>query len=270
MSVKNRLQEFCQKRNYPLPKYLCSREGGPDHSPKWRGKVTCVIEGTEQIFIADRTFYSTKDATKQAAQQALDYLQGVNDMEMIAKEESKKRLHSDALHTFVLLDLENVPHAYRDFCERFKVSEREEQLSIIGFCSCASGHVRTKVERERKEYGIKIHIVEACSSHYDAADIRMSMWVGEMMASVALQCEYAQTGLNFCPELEIFLDRDQVPLYIPFKISKDCIPIRLILITGDHFGKSLTELIGDGAKEIRYPKIEWRAQLYRCIEEIKE
>lgn len=270
MSIKNKLQEFCQKRGYPLPKYVCLREGGLDHKPQWRGKVTCIIKGEKKIFMTDRTFYSTKDATKQVAQRAFDHLQGINTFDVKFNKENKKCLQSEASHTFMLLDLENVPHAYRDFCERFKIPEKENQFSIIGFCSRAAGHIRVKVEREIKEYNVKMNIVEACSSHSDAADIRLSMWVGEMMTSLALQCKYMQKSICYWMNIKIFLDRDQLPLSIPFKISKDCIPIRIILVTGDHFGKSLTELIGSGVKDIHYPKIEWRAELYRCIEEIKE
>ena len=267
MSVKNTLQEFCQKRGYPLPEYLCVREGGQDHSPLWRGQVSCIIEGEEWFFESIDAFASTKEATKQVAQQALDHVNGVECVKSKERERKKKCFREDVSHTFILLDLENVPHSYRDLCEKFYLSEKGEQVSIVGFCSRVSGHIRTKVEREMEKYGIKIHIVEACSSHSDAADIQMCVWVGRMMAVISSEVRHAWKFMDYRPLIDL---NAEPPVKIFLNTAQDSIPIRLMLVTGDHFGKSLVDLIGYGTEAIHCPEIKWQGQLYRCIEEMVE
>jgi len=265
MSAKNELQECCQRQGYPLPEYLCVREGGKDHSPQWRGQVTCTIGGEEHFFESVHTFISTKEATKQAAQQALDHINGSGSTSSTRKERKMKSLRDDVSHTFILLDLENVPHSYRDLCEKFTLPQEPDQVSIVGFCSQASGHIRVKVEREIERYGIKIHTVEACSDHSDAADTEMCVWVGSMMATIPLQVQYGRKFIDYSPRIRINSDMD-----FCLNTAHDYIPIRVLLITGDHFGKSLVESIGYKRKDSICPEIEWQAQLYSCIDEITE
>ncbi|CAF1622173.1 unnamed protein product [Adineta ricciae] len=67
--AKNRLQEYCQQRNLPLPIYSLIEKTGPDHSPMFQVEV--IVDG--MTFIGDR---STKKrvAEKLAASEALDYI----------------------------------------------------------------------------------------------------------------------------------------------------------------------------------------------------
>lgn len=37
---KNKLQEYCQKNNFPLPKYTTQRVGGTDNRPEWSSYLT--------------------------------------------------------------------------------------------------------------------------------------------------------------------------------------------------------------------------------------
>ncbi|CAF1622223.1 unnamed protein product [Adineta ricciae] len=67
--AKNRLQEYCQQRNLPLPIYSLIEKTGPDHSPMFQVEV--MVDG--MTFIGDQ---STKKrvAEKLAALEALDYI----------------------------------------------------------------------------------------------------------------------------------------------------------------------------------------------------
>jgi len=269
MSAKNKLQEYCQRHGYSLPEYICVREGGKDHSPQWRGQVNCIIGGKEYFFESNNVFISAKDATKQAAQQALDHIDSSGSgsssgfIHSTRKERRKKSFRDDVSHTFILLDLENVPHSYRDLCENFTLLER---VSIVGFYSQASGHIRIKVEREIERYGVNIHLVEAYSDHSDAADIEMCVWVGSMMSSISLQLQHGRKSIHYSPKINI---RSDIDFYLnTTHESIPTFPIRVILITGDHFGKSLVESIGYKRKDSICPEIEWQAQLYNCIDEI--
>ncbi|XP_020589263.1 double-stranded RNA-binding protein 1-like isoform X2 [Phalaenopsis equestris] len=70
---KNRLQELCQKRSWPLPTYTASREG-PDHNPEFGASV--LVSG--QTFDSPNLFKSLKEAQNKAAEVALDSLSAIS------------------------------------------------------------------------------------------------------------------------------------------------------------------------------------------------
>ncbi|XP_031478684.1 double-stranded RNA-binding protein 8-like isoform X1 [Nymphaea colorata] len=69
---KNLLQEYAQKRSYPIPSYICKREGTPNQS-----SFTCTVEigGIQYIGGAART---KKEAEIKAARTALLAIQSTN------------------------------------------------------------------------------------------------------------------------------------------------------------------------------------------------
>lgn len=73
--AKTRLQEHLQGQGRRLPEYEVTATEGDPHNQTLT--VTCQIEGVDSVFIASGT--SRKKAEKQAAQLAIDYLQGGSD-----------------------------------------------------------------------------------------------------------------------------------------------------------------------------------------------
>ena len=70
--AKTRLQEFLQAQGRPLPEYSIVDVGGEQHSQQF--SVQCVVDGLKQPATGEGS--SRKAAEKQAAEQALNRLQG--------------------------------------------------------------------------------------------------------------------------------------------------------------------------------------------------
>ena len=73
MDFKTKLQELTQARFKSVPKYVLIKEVGPDH--KKRFHVDCMIPGMK---IGTGEGKSKKDAEQNAAQQALDFLENID------------------------------------------------------------------------------------------------------------------------------------------------------------------------------------------------
>lgn len=259
MSAKNWLQEVFQSRGTRLPEYTFYREGGEDHCPKWRCEVN-LKHGKDTIVFSSECCISKKEASKQAAEKGLEWCErGSNEESAVGK-----YLDDDAIaHTFVLLDLENTPHSYRDLCRHISINDAD-RVSIVGFYSHASTHIRNKVLRDMKENTRTLHLVEVKSSRSDAADIGMCLWVGKMMAKLECDIPMCKDLGNWCPTFRLELTAEAA-LSMSFGIAS--MPtIRIIVITKDHFGKALVELVDDHP----HPHVLWKAQCYYSIEEIME
>ncbi len=270
MSAKNQLQEFFQKKGLRLPEYTYIREGGGDHCPEW----CCEIELPEGTTFKTARCASKKNSSKQAAEMALSWLDVYKTTMLKEVKKKQIRLLEDAAHTFVLLDLENVPHGYRDLCERVCFDSLpqggseslKDTVTIVGFVGYAAPHIRSKILREQKEYGQQIFVIEACSSCSDAADLKMCMWVGELMASFEAEYDRSIKTMDYHPHFEL-PTQDVYEQLITFGIGTRP-KIRLLIVTGDHFGKGLVELInGENSGE---ESIEWRAELYYTVNDIVE
>ncbi len=273
MSAKNQLQEFFQKKGLRLPEYTYTREGGGDHCPEWYCEVELPCKTTFKTSMCA----SKKNSSKQAAEMALSWL-NVYKTTML-KEVKKKQIHlrmKDVAHIFVLLDLENVPHGYRDLCDRVcfdpspeggsESSSDDSNVTIVGFVGYAAPHIRSKILREQKEYGRPIFVIEACSSCNDAADLKMCMWVGELMGSFGSEYDCSVEKMDYSPLFEL-PTQDVYEHLITFGIATQP-KIRLLVVTGDHFGKGLVELINGGNQNGE--RIEWCAELYHCVDDIVE
>lgn len=275
MSAKTRLQEFFQKSGTKVPEYTFYREGGKDHSPKWRCEVNITHE-KRSTTLSSECCLSKKEASKQAAELGLVwYQEGV-------KSDKAHKVHSiclgnnkDISHTFMLLDLENVPHGYRDICEQIGIKD-ESRVSIVGFYSYSSAHIRRKVRSEMDEHRYALHLVEAQSSRSDAADIGLCLWVGKMMSKLECETVVCKQAGTYYPTF--YLDSSstvgrafpQKEYIFPVSFGVASKPtIRIMIVTIDHFGKALAELINSQPSSDRM-EIKWKAECYYSVEEIVE
>jgi ribonuclease-3 len=67
--AKSAVQEWAQKRQIPLPKYIVEEREGPDHNPIF--KVKLIVQGEEEIIGVGK---NKKEAEHAAANQFLEYL----------------------------------------------------------------------------------------------------------------------------------------------------------------------------------------------------
>ncbi len=78
MSSKNTLQEFCIKEHYTPPSYATKKIGGEDHDPQFISFVT-VTSGEKSLTVPGEVCSSKISAEKSAAQNALDSLISLED-----------------------------------------------------------------------------------------------------------------------------------------------------------------------------------------------
>lgn len=260
MSVKNQLQEFFQKQGARLPEYVYIRTGGEDHCPVWKCQVKLWINGEMKILETEEEYCSKKEASVGVAKKAFNVVKNAERAINELREAQKIALRDDISHTFILLDLENVPHGYRDLCNRIKFSD-EQRVSVVGFYNHSATHIRSKVLNESEKYSYKLHLIEARSSCSDAADVMMCMWVGELIARISkilIDGKDTRT-INFSPCGE----------NIKVNVSQGA-HFRMIIVTKDHFGKALTELINGHISELTTWDVTWNAELMHSIDEFVE
>lgn len=286
MSVKNELQEFFQKRGLGLPHYTYTRTGGEDHTPAW----VCQVElpdkdGSGFKSYLSEVYSSKKKASESAAKLALENIglceetfssyereEGilVDQINFREREELLTSLPSkdprappltenDRVSTFVLLDLENVPNGYKDFCQK---RELDDAYTIFAFYSKNSSHIYKKVLREIELYQVPVYFYKAHSAHKDAADVRMSLFVGEILGTIrnARPSAFPYSGYFDIPAEtngSIILDSKE----------DGSVNMKFIIITNDHFGEALGDLIKNYYYNIT-GEIQVSAEVYHCISEM--
>jgi hypothetical protein len=157
---------------------------------------------------------------------------------------------------FVLIDCENKPNAYRDLCETFDVAEN---VTIFGFGSNAAPHISAKIEKDRKELGVPINFIQALSTSSDAADVQLTLFAGELRTLIALKCKHAVENFDY-HSVDLALSGNKVS--IPLKVVRDKIPLKMIIVTSDHFGKALAEVL---KSQPCFSKAFWTTELYKNV-----
>lgn len=290
MSVKNQLQEFFQKRGLGLPNYTYTRVGGEDHMPAW----ICQVElpdrnGDGCTSYLSEVYSSKKRASEAAAKLALEgvglceetFCSFEREERVIGEEirdlgasfvprspptmidpRASSAVHGDRVPTFVLLDLENAPNSYRELCER---GELDDTYAIFAFYSKNSNHIYRKVLQEIELYRVPIYFYKAHSAHKDAADVRMALFVGEMLGTI----RYARSDPG---PYGRYLGLSAIPAEINGSIILDAtedgsISARFIIITNDHFGEALGDLINNYYYN-RPGEMQMTAEVYHCVSEM--
>ncbi|MBK5113878.1 MAG: hypothetical protein KGD59_06745 [Candidatus Heimdallarchaeota archaeon] len=63
------MQEYCQKKGFPLPKYNTKKIGGFDHEPIFIRKL--ILKFEKKISVKSKEFSTTIEAEQDAASEAL-------------------------------------------------------------------------------------------------------------------------------------------------------------------------------------------------------
>jgi len=289
MSVKNQLQEFFQKFGLGLPHYTYTRTGGEDHTPAWICQVELPDRNGEGCASYLSEIYSSKKRASEAAAKLA--LEGVGLCEetfcSFEREErtiveevrglgasfvprSSPRIdlcdpssvHGDRVPTFVLLDLENAPNSYRELCQK---RELDDTHTIFAFYSKNSSHIYRKVLQEIELYQVPVYFYKAHSAHKDAADVRMALFVGEMLGTM----RYARSDPG---PYGRYLGLSAIPAETNGSIILDAredgsISAKFIIITNDHFGEALGDLINNYYYN-RPGEMQITAEVYHCISEM--
>lgn len=287
MSVKNELQEFFQDCGLSLPKYTYTRAGGEDHMPRWICQVELPdIEGEGCLSYMSEEYSSKKRASAAAAKIALENIRLLHSPtfssferdERIEVEEVRDlgasfvprssprvdpsvKIEKEHTSTFILLDLENSPNSYKELCQKMSV---DETYTICAFYSKNSNHIYKKVHDEMTFYRVPVYFYKAHSAHKDAADVRMALFVGEMLGTMRYAksdpCAYggfAATRFQAETNGSIILEARE----------DGSINVKFIIITNDHFGEALGDLINK--YYYNSPgEMQVSAEVYHCVSEM--
>jgi len=149
---KNRLQEFCQKNQHPLPTYETIKVGGPSHEPSFVSTVSIRYNNNTYQAISNE-FNSKKAAELDAAEIMLYRLTS------IMNEHTDQYVSNTVINIFV--DMENI--SMKDF---FTNKKFDNNFRFIGFAT-------------HDHPSIKLHapllndIITINSDRKDACDILM-------------------------------------------------------------------------------------------------
>jgi len=291
MSAKNQLQELIQKRGLPLPSYTYIRSGGEDHAPEWSCQMEYKVISSDSLSTSATSgiWSSKKKASEEAAKIALEYhFSGSDspcprnrgrdrgrDREKLVfgdkwglgasfKAESPEIPKSkrtvvprkeDNSSTFILLDLENAPNSYEELCQNVSL---DETYTLFGFYSKNSHHIYKKVCEQYRTYQVPIYFYKAHSAHKDAADVRMTLFVGEILGIM----RYSLHG-GYAP-LSTISAEDNGLIFLNIE---NCIIMKFIIITNDHFGEALGDLINNYYYN-SVGEMEVKADVYHCVSEM--
>jgi len=263
MSAKNKIQEFLQKHDLPLPIYKYTRCGGEDHEPEWNCQIEFSIsleKDSEKESFTSSIWTSKKKASEEAAKLALEYLDisnlnyshtkrkiSINDNLSLGSSFRGKMSYSSPIKEdylsfeenntiFILLDLENAPNSYENLCNKMALKLMDENYVIIGFYSKNSNHIYMKVSEQIKIYNVPMYFYKAYSAYKDSADIRMIMFVGELLGIIRYNIrENNRSVTNISAESNgsIFMECQTIP------------NIKIFIITNDHFGEALGDLVNN-------------------------
>ena len=158
LPAKNRLQEYCQKRQLELPKYHTSKAGD-----LWESAViTC--DG----FMAKSDKYQKKvQAENDAAEQALEKIKQYETYTEATHKAAHKYSAPQNPTCILLIDLENIPDA-------INIQNDLENVKIMGFVNKYNSGILKK--RELIESKMELIIVETPGPN--AADHALSFYAG--------------------------------------------------------------------------------------------
>jgi len=204
MSSKNKLQEFFQKKNLPLPIYHTNRTGGKDNDPRW----ICTVKLCNDEIICSEPFSNKKACELDAASKALLLIES-HDNQLYYKNE--KHIFDIKSTVIILVDGENKPVIPIKF-----INEVSTSASLIVYIS--KGHPNKPKFQEHE-----IKIIEVDSTRKDAVDIAI------VMDSARIHTDH------------------------------------IIIVTGDHFGATLVEILN---KESEHLSKQPPGHLARTYEEL--
>ncbi len=159
MAYKSKLQEYCQKKNLPLPSYTTIGEG-PSHAPRF----FCDLSLGE-IEISSPACPSKKLAENVAAELCYKQLVETKKKAALSFDLPRKLL--------VFLDLENKPNVAKEILD----GTHTTNVRFLGYAS--KEHPTLKKAREIEDY--RFEVFEIPSTRNDAADLGIALEVGVLV-----------------------------------------------------------------------------------------
>lgn len=144
MSYKNNLQEFYQKKNEPLPKYVTKKVGGQPHQPLWSSMVL-VADGS--------TYYGEELGDKKAAEQsaakiAYEFI--------IRKAKTQLKIKEIDNKIIFFVDGENKPNFVNQFYDHYKAPN-----SIIKFYTTDGHPSQNKIKQFTNNPNFELHVAHS-------------------------------------------------------------------------------------------------------------
>jgi Double-stranded RNA binding motif len=224
-NYKNRIQEFCQKRKYPLPLYATDQTPNSFDNDFTFNTTLVLIDSDGQRITTDGTGRRKIDAEQNAASQMCtiinqymkmdQYRVPHNTPEFTSKNSTtRKELYSRGANVAVLIDLENITTGLDDLFNQYTFTP-EDKFSFTGFLSV--GHHSYQNSKESLTYpngesSINVWLKSIDSTRRDACDVAMIMHATKML------------------------------LYV----NGTRVPDVFVIVSGDKFASALTDAINEG------------------------
>lgn len=159
---KNKLQEYCQKHDFSLPKYSTKKVGGVPHKPVWKSTVTV----NDMTYTGNKEFLKKNSAEQDVARIAVENIREIKIEKKLSKKPveffSKIIITNLAWYKHIfLVDLENQPHI-----SGYNVPENILVIGVVGHCHPLAG----------QDIGIEKCVIN--SSVKDAADHALTFIAG--------------------------------------------------------------------------------------------
>jgi len=181
---KNRLQEYFQKNQLPLPQYISVRNGGSDHQPLWKSTVT--LYNGEQ-FHSDN-YPSKNQAEISVALMALDAILSPKLTLSVFSEDSNSSnidvSEKESIKTAILVDVENLPKFIDAIVDRIK---NYTVYAFVGEHHCLSD----------KEFPNGVIKILSPSTRTNGTDTTMQVYTGMLLAKESYDNYFIVTRDHF-------------------------------------------------------------------------
>lgn len=194
MSSKNELQEYCQKRNIPTPKYVTKFVGGEPHAPLWQSTAFIGGQGTSFTFLG-KVFSSKKKAELSAANKAMEYIDKIKIKSIVSINPSDQHTEKTSpIVSAILVDVENATDSLKDLLQGPCITG----VDIYLFFSTANPFIEkyTDVIQEHK-----LKMIEVPSKHRDAADVALTLAMGRFVERMKYKNYFIITRDHFADAL---------------------------------------------------------------------
>lgn len=213
MSSKNSLQEFCTKNNFSPPSYN-THVGGEAHNPRWFSIVTVKPSIAESMSVPGEVKNSKTEAEKSAAEYMLESLYEIQKREL------------DTLGPAVSIKENNVTSPNK-ISEEGISSGKQNSMVILIDVENMPNMIFPSVTLKQKHPKSQIDIFVCVGKHHHSVDKNFGKHVTKIIVPTTRK-----------DGVDTFIQMYTGQLLFSFSYELYAI------VTRDHFGHSLTELIG--------------------------
>lgn len=218
-NYKNKLQEYCQKNNYPMPSYLHSMEGEP-HKLEWKSEV--IVNGLS--FVSMRPANSKAAADKDVAEIAYMYLVGHTERISQEKKENNVKNHkielSPCKQTSIIDNEQSIHKKIKDMniteqnilmvdLENIKIDLKLfsslKNTAVLLFA--AKNTTKYTLIQQIESLPIPVHVMLSSSVGKNAADFYLTFIFGVLCTMYCNKTYYILTNDSFGSYLPAFLNK---------------------------------------------------------------